>query len=106
MKVAEGGNKRLKEQETKSRAKRDGVRRSRSKQGTVFGVQAENISRMFGDGASAQIKITASNASAAAIAQMRIAIARTMGLRNNGTKGPKRRIDQETEARAIQYQEF
>jgi hypothetical protein len=41
-------------------------RRSRSKQGTVFSVQAENISRMFGDGAREQVRIAASNASARA----------------------------------------
>jgi hypothetical protein len=35
------------------------------------------------------MKIAASKAAAAAIAQMRIAIARTMGLRDNGTKGPR-----------------
>ena len=41
-------------------------RRSRSKQGTVFSVQAENISRMFGDGAREHIAMATSNASVSA----------------------------------------
>ena len=62
-------------------------RRSRSKQGTVFSVQAENISRMFGDGAREQTAMAASNRIAAAITKKRRAIARTMGLRDNRTGG-------------------
>jgi hypothetical protein len=41
-------------------------RRSRSKQGTVFSIQAENISRMFGDGAREHIAMATSNASVSA----------------------------------------
>jgi hypothetical protein len=46
-------------------------RRSRSKQGTVFSVQAENISRMFGDGAREHIAMATSKASVSAMALAR-----------------------------------